>query len=327
MIEDDAFRGLVETHQRALRVHCYRLLGSLQDAEDQTQETLLRAWRNRDSFAGRSSLRSWLYRIATNACLDELDRRGRRRLLPSMVGAPSASFGPSGGPVDETPWLEPFPDAWLDVADAEPGPDVRYETKEAIGLAFVATLQNLAPRQRAVLLLRDVLGFSAQDVASLLDMTVAAANSALQRARDRLTGVQPPNESRLHPDAERALVERYVGAWERGDMAAFIGLLKSDAVFSMPPLPEWYVGRTAIAEFFGWATGPAGPGPFRFVPTRANNSPAFGIYAGNGEPLILHVIAAEKDGIASITSFMNPALFTSFGLAPRLASPATPDRR
>ena len=317
--DDDAFRQLVEAHERALRVHCYRMLGSLQDAEDQTQETLLRAWRSLQTFEGRASVRTWLYRIATNACLDELDRRGRR-LLPPMLGAPTRAFVPvQQGSGEDTPWLEPVPDAWLEVADTSPGPEARYEAREAVELAFVATLQRLAPRQRAVLLLRDVLGWPARDVASLLDMTVPAANSALQRARERLDRVTTPGAPRLEPEAERALVERYVGAWEHGDLNAFVSLLKNDAVLSMPPLAEWYVGPTAIGQFFSWATGPGGLGPYRLVPTRANGSIAFGVYgAGPAGPassaLLLTVLLADLDGIAAITSFMNPRLFPYFNL-------------
>jgi RNA polymerase sigma-70 factor (ECF subfamily) len=320
---DDAFRQLVETHERALRVHCYRMLGSLQDAEDQTQETLLRAWRNRDSFQGRSSLRSWLYRIATNACLDELDRRGRRRLLPPMIGSPSATFVPGPGAPDDTPWLEPLPDAWWDVADEEPGPEARYEAKEALQLAFVAALQHLAPRQRAVLLLRDVLGWSARDTSELLEMSLAATNSALQRARGRMDHVATPPQQPLTADQEQALLEQYVSAWEQGDLQAFVRLLREDAILSMPPLSEWYIGRAAIGAFFTWASGPVGPGPYRFVPTRANGTSAFGIY-GAGDagpattPLILQVLLLQRDGIAAITSFMNPALFNAFGLPSRL---------
>ena len=310
--DDEAFRQLVESHERAVRVHCYRMLGSLQDAEDQTQETLLRAWRNLQTFEGRASVRAWLYRIATNACLDELDRRGRR-LLPPMVGAPSEVFVPGQGTLDETPWLDPFPDAWLDVPDAAPGPEARYEAKEAIELAFIAALQRLAPRQRAVLLLRDVVGWSARDVANLLEMSVPAANSALQRARTRMDQTATPDTARLSADAERALVERYVRAWEQSDVQAFVALLKDDAVLSMPPLAEWYVGRAAIGDFFRWATGPTGGGPFRLIPTRANGGVAFGIYSA-GAAFILHVLLIDRDGVAAMTSFMNPGLFPAFGL-------------
>jgi RNA polymerase sigma-70 factor (ECF subfamily) len=310
--DDEAFRQLVESHERAVRVHCYRMLGSLQDAEDQTQETLLRAWRNLQTFEGRASVRAWLYRIATNACLDELDRRGRR-LLPPMVGAPSEVFVPGQGTLDETPWLDPFPEAWLDVPDASPGPEARYEAKEAIELAFIAALQRLAPRQRAVLLLRDVVGWSARDVASLLEMSVPAANSALQRARTRMDQTATPDAARLSADAERALVERYVRAWEQSDVQAFVALLKDDAVLSMPPLAEWYVGRAAIGDFFRWATGPTGGAPFRLIPTRANGTVAFGIYSA-GAAFILHVLLIDRDGVAAMTSFMNPGLFPAFGL-------------
>src|ERR1700730_939854 len=275
--DDDAFRQLVEAHQRALRVHCYRMLGSLQDAEDQTQETLLRAWRSLDKFEGRASARAWLYRIATNACLDELDRRGRR-LLPPMLGSPSQAFIPGAGLIDETPWLEPFPDAWLEVPDSSPGPEARYETREAIELAFVAALQRLGPRQRAVLLLRDVLGWSARDVAALLDVSVQAANSSLQRARARLDPSATPRTGRLAAADERALVERYIGAWERGDVQAFAALLAEDVVLSMPPLAQWYMGPAATADFFRFVTSPNGGGPFRLVPTRANGTLAFGVY-------------------------------------------------
>jgi RNA polymerase sigma-70 factor, ECF subfamily len=334
--DDDAFRRLVESHERALRLHCYRMLGSLQDAEDQTQETLLRAWRSLDSFQGRASVRAWLYRIATNACLDELERRGRR-LLPPMLGAPSAAFEPGQGSIPDVPWLDPLPDAWLDLADTSPGPEARYEAKESIELAFIAALQRLAPRQRAVLLLRDVLGWSARDVADLLDMSVPAANSALQRARVRLDRSATPAETRLTPEAERSLVERYVRAWEQRDVAAFVALLKNDVVLSMPPLAEWFVGRSAVARFFEWATGPTGPGPFRFVETRANGGVAIATYTAAPSPAsdastpasatwtasILSVLLTDREGVVAITSFMNPALFPTFGLPPEL--PATPD--
>jgi RNA polymerase sigma-70 factor, ECF subfamily len=316
--DDNTFRQLVEQHERALRAHCYRMLGSLQDAEDQTQETLLRAWRSLEKFEGRASARAWLYRIATNACLDELERRGRR-LLPPMLGAPNQSFVPTQGAFDETPWLEPFPDAWLEIADDTPGPEARYETRESIELAFVAALQRLAPRQRAALLLRDVLGWSARDVAVLLDVSVPAANSALQRARARLEPSATPGAAHLSPDAERALVERYVGAWEQGDVQAFVALLKEDVVLSMPPLAAWYMGKLAVGEFFNWVMGPHGGGPFRLVPTRANDSLAFGVYgSGPGGPgsvaFILSVLMVDSQGIGAITSFMNPGLFTAFDL-------------
>src|SRR5579871_3129528 len=251
--DEDTFRQLVESHQRALRVHCYRMLGSLQDAEDLTQETLLRAWKSLDQFGGRASVRAWLYRIATNACLDEIERRGRR-ILPVMAGTPLASFSaaPPGAPPTESVWLDPLPDAWLNLADEAPGPEARYETKESIELAFVATLQLLPGRQRAILLLRDVLGWAIQEIASLLDLSVAATNSALQRARATMgePGASGVMRARMTPEAERTLVQQYMGAWERADVQALVDLLKDDARLSMPPLVEWYLGASAIAEFF-----------------------------------------------------------------------------
>jgi RNA polymerase sigma-70 factor (ECF subfamily) len=312
--DEAAFRNLVESHQAAVRVHCYRMLGSLQDAEDVTQETLLRAWRGLDRFENRGSVRGWLYRIATNACLDE---RRRKRTLPSLLGAPSTSFMPSEPAPAETPWLEPFPDAWLEPADTAPGPEARYEAREAIELAFVAALQRLPARQRAILLLRDVLGWSARDVADLLESSVPAVNSLLQRARAALEGPSTPSR-RLSPAAERELVERYVYAWEHADERVLVDLLREDAILSMPPLPEWYLGRAAIAAFFRWATAPGSGGPFRYVPTRANNALAFGIYTADGQPFILQVLQADADGIASMTSFMAPHLFSRFDLPPSL---------
>jgi RNA polymerase sigma-70 factor (ECF subfamily) len=317
--DEDTFRQLVESHQRALRVHCYRMLGSLQDAEDLTQETLLRAWRSLESFGSRASVRAWLYRIATNACLDEIERRGRR-ILPVMAGSPLSSFSAAPPSPTEAVWLDPLPDTWLNLADESPGPEARYEVKESIELAFVASLQMLPGRQRAILLLRDVLGWSIQEIASLLELSVAATNSALQRARATVGQPSAAGRPRLTPEAERALVQQYVGAWERADVQALVDLLKHDARLSMPPLVEWYVGAPAIAEFFAWATSANGPGPYRFVSTRANGLPAFQVYA-RGEPFILQVLEVDADGVVAITSFMNPGLFTYFGDA-AAASPS-----
>ena len=310
---DEQFRQLVERHERELRVHCYRLLGSLQDAEDLTQETLLRAWRSLDSYEGRASLRAWLYRIATNACLDEIDRRGRR-LLPVMLGTAQRTFVPTPPIPAETPWLDPLPDAWLDVPDAAPGPEARYEAKESVELAFIAALQQLPGRQRAVLLLRDVLGWSVPEIVSALDLSPTATNSLLQRARTSLGKRNTATVARLSPAAERALLERYVHAWEHADVHELVSLLKEDARLSMPPLPEWYVGIEAIAGFFDWAASSDAPGPYRLVPTRANGWPAFGIYASE-KPFVLQVVEVDAAGIASMTSFMNPALFRFFNLA------------
>jgi len=308
--DESAFRQLVEAHQRELRVHCYRLLGSLQDAEDLTQETLLRAWRSLERFEGRASLRAWLYRIATNGCLDEIDRRARR-LLPDMSGGPDTRFTPGPPVPSETPWLDPLPNSWLEPVDSAPGPEATYEVKESVELAFVAALQLLPGRQRAALLLREVLGWSTDEVADLLGLSAPATHSVLQRARATIGRPGVPRSARLSAEAERALVARYVGAWERADVHELVALLKDDARLSMPPLPEWYLGKQAIADFFRWVNGPDGSGPFVFVPTGANGSPAFQIYAG-GEPFVLQVVDADRDGIRSITSFMNPALFAFF---------------
>jgi RNA polymerase sigma-70 factor (ECF subfamily) len=307
---DEAFRRLVEPHQGAVRLHCYRMLGSLQDAEDLTQETLLRAWRSLDRFEGRASMRAWLHRIATNACLDEIDRRGRR-ILPVQASAPHVTFSPAPPLPNDTPWLDPMPDAWLDLADTTPGPEARYEARESIELAFIAALQLLPGRQRAVLLLCDVLGWSVPEVADMVDASVGATHSLLQRARNSIGREPVRSPVRMSPEAERALVTRYVDAWERGDVEALVSLLKDDARLSMPPLPEWYVGIPAIAEFFRWATGPEAPGPFHFVERRANGALAFEIWAQE-EPYILHVVEADDDGIRSLTSFMNPKLFEFF---------------
>src|ERR1051326_6336408 len=228
------------------------MLGSVQDAEDMVQETLLKAWRARATFQERASPRTWLYQIATNACLTALARRSPR-LLPEHVSAPSG----------EVAWLEPYPDHLLErVADTAPGPDVVYDQREATELAFVAALQHLPPRQRAVLLVRDVIGLGVAEVAEQLDSSREAVSSAHQRA-----------------------LERYVAAWESGDLNAFISLLTEDVVLSMPPMPEWFAGRAAVRGFFTWAWGPAGPGPFHLVETRANAQPAFGLYgtAPDGE--------------------------------------------
>jgi RNA polymerase sigma-70 factor (ECF subfamily) len=307
---DDAFHQLIEPHRHAVRLHCYRMLGSLQDAEDLTQETLLRAWRSLDRFEGRASTRVWLHQIATNACLDEIDRRGRR-ILPVMQGTPRATYVPAPAVPADTPWLDPLPDTWFDLADTEPGPEARYEAKESIELAFVAAVQQLPGRQRAVLLLCDVLGWSAPEVAEMLEMTVTAAHSALQRARTSVAQRPETRRERLSPTAEQELVERYVRAWDRGDVDALVTLLKNDARLSMPPLPEWYVGIPAIADFFRWATGPDAPARFRMKQSRANGSPAFEIYAGE-QPFVLQVVELDRDGIASITSFMKPELFAFF---------------
>lgn len=319
-----AFQKLVEPFHAELQLHCYRMLGSLHDAEDLLQETYLRAWRGLAGFEGRSSFKNWLYRIATNACLNAIASRksARRRPLP-QTEAPPAEGAPEGGPATEIAWLEPYPDhALAGVAEPAPGPETRYEMRESVQVAFIAAIQNLPPRQRAVLLLRDVLGWSAVESAELLDSTVAAVNSALQRARGTLAKRFPqgrPGEPSPPSEEQRSLLERYVRAWEHSDLDGFVALLKEDAVLSMPPWREWYDGRDAIRGFFVPAFALAGEGVFRLVPTAANGQPAFAQYTDGPDELdcpkrVIQVLTIEDGQIAALTFFTDPEVFTAFGL-------------
>jgi RNA polymerase sigma-70 factor (ECF subfamily) len=325
--DSDAFQALAEPYRRSLQLHCYQMLGSFHDAEDLVQETFLRAWRSLARFEGRSSFRNWLYRIATNACLNALARESRgRRVLPEAHGPPACRPAESG-PATEIAWLDPYPDAALEgIADAAPGPAARYEMREAVQLAFVAAIQYLPPRQRAVLLLRDVLGWSAGETARLLDASVTAVNSALQRAHAAMEQRFPtglPNSRPVPDDRQRALLERYVRAWEGADLDSFVALLREDAVLSMPPWPQWYLGREAIAAFVGWAWQAVGGGPFRLVSTAANRQPAFAQYIHGPDHLDWHAHAiwlptAQGDAIAVLTGFIDPRLFAAFGLPPAM---------
>ena len=333
----DAFEQLTEPYRRELQLHCYRMLGSLQDAEDLVQETLLRAWRGIDRFEGRASVRGWLYRIATNACLNALaSRRSARRVLPEALGPPAERL-PTGKPATEIAWLEPYPDALLEsIADAAPGPDARYEQHEAVQLAFVAAIQHLPARQRAVLLLRDVLGWSAADAAGLLDASVPSVNSGLQHARATLEKRLPNDPSGAQPapeEGQRALLERYVQTWESADLDGFIALLREDAILSMPPLLQWYVGSEAIRRFLTHAWSCGGPGGFRFVPTAANGQPALALYGHGQTPSAIpaHSIwlpTLDGNAIAALTGFIDPSLFARFGLPPvfptRAMAPTAP---
>jgi RNA polymerase sigma-70 factor, ECF subfamily len=302
------FIALAERHRRELRVHCYRMLGSLEDAEDMVQETYLRAWRKRATFAGRSTLRAWLYRIATNACLDLLDRRPRQ---------PSAGF--------EITWLQPYPDRLLDVPapDADE-PDTAVVERETIELAFLVAIQHLAPRARAVLLLRDVLGWSAKETAALLDVSVASVNSALQRAHAALKEHLPARRSEWAAgddpsEQERAMVRRYVEASERGDAAELSALMREDARFAMPPDPVLVAGRDAIMRF--WAEGGFGTdafGELRCRVTSANRQPAVAAWvrapgATEFEALAIDVLRIEEGRIAEITTFPRD-VFPAFDL-------------
>ena len=320
--DEAAFASLVERYRRELHVHCYRMTASFEDAEDLVQETFLRAWRNRASFEGRSTFRSWLYRIATNACLDAVAQGARR--APSDPGAALPA------PAD-LPWLQPYPDLLLDgAAPSEGEPAAAAVSKETIELAFLAAIQHLPPRQRAVLIVRDVLGWSAKDTASLLESSVAAVNSALQRARATLKERLPRRRLEWAAGAdpseeERALLQRYVDAHERADIAGLAALLRDDALLTMPPQPLWYRGRDAIASLLAEAMEPTSPdyvGHFRLVPTKANRQPAAANYLrrpGDSvyRPLALDVLRVEESEVVEIVAF--PAdLFPAFGLPPTL---------
>jgi len=322
-VDRESFQRLAEPHRRELQLHCYRMLGSLDDAEDLVQETFLRAWRALDRFEGRTSLRAWLYRIATNACLNALSsRRGAdRRVLPENRGAPF-EHPPNGAPVTELAWLEPYPDSALEgLADLAPGPAARYEMREAVQLAFVAAIQHLPPRQRAVLLLRDVLGWSAAETAGLLDASVAAVNSALQRGRATMERRFPAGQPTAQPETDerdRELLDRYVRAWEDDDLDELLALLREDAVLSMPPSPMWYRGRDSIATFVGWLRHRKSR--HRLVPTGANGQPAFLVYRlGGGEgaeewhPHAVQVLTLREGQIAALTNFLDPHLVEAFG--------------
>jgi RNA polymerase sigma-70 factor (ECF subfamily) len=315
------FARAAELHRRALKLHCYRMLGSLHEAEDAVQETMLRAWRGFDDFEARASIKNWLYRIATNVSLNMIASRSRRgRLMPDQLDGP-ATQRPQGRPDTGTLWIEPYPDAELEtLPDTAAGPDARYELRESVRLAFVAAIQQLPPRQRAVLLMADVMGWSAIDVASMLDASVASVNSALQRARAKLATLdRDVRQAPMTDEHQRSLLERYVQAWESEDLERFVALLKEDAVYAMPPWREWYQGRGSIGDFFG-AVWPAYRG-FRLVPVGANLQPAFALYTlgaeGRWNAHSIQLLSLDKDGIATFTAFMRPLaqrLFPAFQL-------------
>jgi RNA polymerase sigma-70 factor (TIGR02960 family) len=311
--DGDAFRELTEPYRRELQVHCYRMLGSFQDAEDALQDTLFTAWRGLGGFEGRASMRTWLYRIATNRCLDALRSASRR---PAKEWDVPLVEPPEPTRLGEVVWLQPFPDALLEGAiDVPLGPEARYEQTEAISLAFVTALQALPPRQVAVLILRDVLGFHANEVADMLDSTVESVNSALKRARASLQRRQPPAADREPPPApdspaEDAIVAKFVRAWESADLDALVALLTDDVFVSMPPMPFEYEGRDVAARFCAsiFRSGRR----HDLVPTRANGQPAFGTYlrapTGIRHGTGLYVLTLTGDRICAMTRFENSVL-------------------
>ena len=323
--EEAAFAAGLERHRGELQVHCYRMLGSFEDSEDLVQETFLRAWRSRASFGadGRSSLKAWLYRIATNACLDVLRRRPRRVMPPQV--APAADPDAPVPPPEDLPWLQPYPDRLL--APAEEGPEAVVVARETIELGFLAAIQHLPPRQRAVLILTQVLGWSAKDTASLLAVSVAAVNSALQRSRATLRDRLPARRTEWAPSAEpseeeRELLRRYLDAHRRADADALAALLREDARLTMPPHAVWYDGRDAILIACRKGFDPSF-GELRTIVAQANLQPAAAHYlrppgATGFRPLALDVLTVERGRIAEITSFVTPELFPAFGLPPAL---------
>jgi RNA polymerase sigma-70 factor (TIGR02960 family) len=322
--DGEAFRALTEPHRRELQVHCYRMLGSLQDAEDAVQDTLLAAWQGLAGFEGRASIRTWLYRIATNRCLNALRSASRR---PAKAWDILGVDPPEPTGLGEVVWLEPFPDALLEGATDVPlGPEARYEQTESISLAFVTALQLLPPRQLAVVVLRDVLGFHANEVADMLSSTVESVNSALKRARASLqrqrlsTADREPAPAPSSP-SEHAIVTKFVRAWESADLDALVALLTDDVFMSMPPMPFEYEGRDLVARFCA-SLFRAGR-RFDLVPTRANGQPAFGAYlrapTGIRHGIGLYVLTLTGDRICALTRFDNSVL-PSFGLPRALPS-------
>jgi RNA polymerase sigma-70 factor (TIGR02960 family) len=317
---EEQFRALTEPHRRELQLHCYRMLGSVQDAEDMVQETLLAAWRGLGAFEGRASVRSWLYRIATNRCLNALRARSRRpREVPAMTGAPAPTR------LSEPVWLEPFPDALFDaIPDHTAGPAARYEARESIELSFIVALQHLPPRQRAALVLGDVLGFRTAEVAELLDAGEGSVKGALQRARATLRERLPADRERAtRPSSavERRLVERFADAVHDGDVDAMVALLTDDALLTMPPQPLEYQGHDAVAAFLRYRAEQRAR--LRVVPTRANAQPALGCYlpdpdAEVARPYGFVVLGLDGDAIAAVTWFSDPGVFRHFALPPSL---------
>lgn len=324
--DEGAFRSLVEPYQGELHAYCYRMLGSVHDAEDALQDALLRAWRGLPGFAGRSSLRSWLYRIATNACLDVIAHRPRR-VLPIDHGPPADGRDEPTEPLVETVWVEPYPDERMGVQDGFAAPEAAYERRESVELAFIAALQHLPPRQRAVLILRAVLGFSAREVAASLETTVASVNGALRRARAAVDERLPEQSQQstlrvLGDEGLRDVVERYMSALDRGDVDALVAMLAQDATWSMPPIASWYRGHEAIVAFL--TRGPARE-RWRHVRTHANGQPAVGCYLwsakrGTYVAAVIDVLTLQDTRITAVTGFVGGGAFGRFGLPGELSA-------
>jgi RNA polymerase sigma-70 factor, ECF subfamily len=330
MTVSEDFTSLTSRFRGELLAHCYRMVGSAEEAEDLVQETYLRAWRSYDGFEGRSSVRTWLYRIATNVCLTAIERRGRRP-LPSGLGGPAEDPQAQLVAGPEVPWLQPFPDALL--AGKHDDPAAVAVSRTGIRLAFVAALQHLSARERAVLILRDVLDFPAAEAAELLGTTTTAVNSGLRRARAQLAQAQPAEEDLAEPadPGHRALLDRFAEAFENADASALAALLREDVALEMPPLLTWFTGRPTVTRFMASRVF-ARFGQFRMVPVMANGQPAFAAYT-RGDDGTYHahevlVPTVTKTGIARIVVFLNPDLVSMFGL-PREYGPAdgTPEDR
>jgi RNA polymerase sigma-70 factor, ECF subfamily len=309
--DEGAFERLVEPHRRELHAHCYRMLGSVHDAEDALQEAMLRAWRGLARFEGRSSLRAWLYRIATNASLDAIERRPKR-VLPVEFPPADPAAGP-GEPLLESVWIEPYPDEAMGVEDGYAAPEARYELRESVELAFIAALQHLPASQRAVLILREVLGFSAAETAETLETSAASVNSALQRARATLEKKLPQRSQQetlrsLGDEAVRETVESYLAAWERQDVEAVVSMLSADAAFAMPPLRDWFRGHEAIRAFLaGWPL--SGEWRWRALRIRASGQEALAFYSwdpatGAFERFALNVLTLRGEKIAEVDAFL-----------------------
>jgi RNA polymerase sigma-70 factor (ECF subfamily) len=321
-----AFAALAERHRPELQLHCYRMLGSLEDAEDFVQETFLRAWRGRAGLQSRhrASFRNWLYRIATNACLDALERRPRR-VLPSQLGPPADPTAPPLAPVD-LPWLQPYPDHLLEgIAPSEDEPEAVIVSRETLELAFLAAIQVLSPRQRAVLIVRDVLGWSAKETAALLEASVASVNSLLQRARATMKEHLPARRVEWSADSseqERAVLARFMAAFDRSDLGAIAELLREDARGTMPPHPMWHDGRDAILTAMGFGFDPASPyylGEWRTVPAAANLQPTAAFYVRRPgdtafRSFAIDLLRIEDGQVVEITSYSGDGLFEAFGL-------------